>query len=73
MSTKQSDGELEMDIVKDIIKRYFIIKIFALSVSVIFLIAYVMVVAYDLVVILPVKYSQNLRKYKDFLRDDLVE
>ena len=61
-----------MEIVENILNRYESLKIFALSVSVFFLIASIMVVTYDLVIILPTK-STTVKKFKKILHEELVD
>ena len=68
----KSTGKFNMEIVVNIINRYETLKIFALSVSVFFLIASILVVTYDLVIILPTK-STAVKKFKKILHEELVE
>ena len=68
----KSTGKFNMEIVENILNRYESLKIFALSVSVFFLIASILVVTYDLVIILPTKRT-TVKKFKKILHEELVE
>ena len=72
MDLKSTD-EFQLDIVKNIMNRYFSLKILALVVSVFQLLTFALVVTYDLTVILPSKSSSCLMKCKGILRKELVE